>query len=195
MLDSDQREGQPRLTFGFLSLRETAAGIRCGLLVTDAAGVPKEFRATEPPVRPTPVQRILYGASLCRQIARLSGCPLIAALDHTPTWILADSPDLLWLGTAEVPIVMVKAHGEEEVQLEPSSREGPHASSEDPVTVGGGAFRPVTISFAPQMKDVEERQLRARFALAVASCSLDLLEPFERVRQALEVLDRQAAKA
>lgn len=66
---------------GFLSLIETEAkdGYLGALLVTDARGIPQEFRCTHP-VKPTTVQKSLYGDTLLPHIGiNLCGIPLIKA--------------------------------------------------------------------------------------------------------------------
>lgn len=193
MSDFDPQEHHRELILGFLALRETKAGIRYGLLITDASGVPKEFRATEPPVRPTKVQRILYGASLCREIARIAGGPIIRAVEHAPTWIFAERAELLSLGTPAVPVIWIKAYGEE-LEARPTSEEAGEMSNQHVLRVNGGAYRFVTVRFDPSMPEDEQQRLREQIENVVVSGALDPLEPFDRIQRALDVLDQQAAK-
>jgi len=68
------------------------------VLVTDAAGVPKEFRCTDA-IRPTPIQRTLYGKSLETHVyVDLCGKPLLKALATQPKVVLVKSQLLLDVG-------------------------------------------------------------------------------------------------
>ena len=188
MTNANAIDGAVDLSIGFLLMHEANGAIRCGLLVTDAAGVPKEFRATQPALRPTSVQRILYGNSLHREIARLCAMPMIEALEHTPKWVLVQSRELLCLDTEVLPVIVVAGHGEE-LEVETGHQD------DDPVLESkDGSFRPVVLTFAESVTPDHQQRLREELAGAVSSGVVDLLEPFSRVGQALEVLDRQAPR-
>jgi len=77
-------------TIGFLGYREFDDGesYRGAILVTDEWGKPLEFRCTAP-VRPTKLQRTLYGKSLLPHIlTELIGAPLISSVREKPQFIL-----------------------------------------------------------------------------------------------------------
>lgn len=77
-------------TVGFLGYREFDNGeaYRGAILVTDEWSKPLEFRCTAP-VRPTQLQRTLYGKSLLPHVlTELIGAPLISSVREKPQVIL-----------------------------------------------------------------------------------------------------------
>src|SRR5438876_10776351 len=75
---------------GFLGYREFDDGkaYRGAILITDECSKPLEFRCTAP-VRPTQLQRTLYGKSLLPHVlAELIGAPLISSVREKPQLIL-----------------------------------------------------------------------------------------------------------
>jgi len=168
---------------GFLAMSEDPDSVRCGLLVTDLVGAPKEFRATEPSLRPTRVQRIIYGASLDDEIARICGEPLVSALRYQPAVLFADRKEFLRLDRDELRVITIKAHGET-LEVEQEAIEG-----DDPLSVGQGReVRMVVPLFAEGVS--EDSKLSVRESLPRLLKFVDPIEVFERVRQALAVLDR-----
>ena len=72
---------------GYLEL-DNGASYRGAILVTDDWGKPLEFRCTAP-VKPTAVQRTLYGSTLMPHVlVALIGKPLIDALNEEPVAVL-----------------------------------------------------------------------------------------------------------
>jgi hypothetical protein len=66
-----------------------------GIMVTDAYGLPLEFRYTEP-VRATKLQRVLYGDVLEKYIhGDVIGANLVGRLEQKPDLLLVADPDLL----------------------------------------------------------------------------------------------------
>jgi hypothetical protein len=89
-MSADQKTPPSQTTIAFLSYREFDAGeaYRGAILITDEWSKPLEFRCTAP-VRPTQLQRTLYGKSLLPHIlTELIGSPLIASVRETPHLIL-----------------------------------------------------------------------------------------------------------
>jgi hypothetical protein len=87
---SEQTAPAAQMTIGFLGYREFDDGesYRGAILVTDEWGKPLEFRCTAP-VRPTKLQRTLYGKSLLPHIlTELIGAPLITSVREKPQIIL-----------------------------------------------------------------------------------------------------------
>jgi hypothetical protein len=88
---TDMETSQPtRAAIGFLGFREFDDGdtYRGAILVTDEWSKPLEFRCTAP-VRPTQLQRTLYGKSLLPHVlTELIGEPLISSVREEPQLIL-----------------------------------------------------------------------------------------------------------
>ena len=83
------------------------------VLVTDFFGVPNEFRCTHP-VKPTEIQRQLYGSTLERHIGvELCGKPLLLALQKKPSLVLVKMQFLLSVreGSAS-PVLFVRRSGD-----------------------------------------------------------------------------------
>jgi hypothetical protein len=82
--------------------------MRGGCLVTDSNTHPLEFRVSGA-IRPTNLQRILYGESLNEYIRNdLLGLPMIQALDNKPNIILVREAEFLKLRPRlDVPVIWV----------------------------------------------------------------------------------------
>lgn len=154
------------VSFGFLTTVESQAhGLFGGYLVVDALGRPLEFHCTAP-VRVSRAQQILYGPTLQGNLhGRQVGGALLAEAKATPTVVLTDSEAMLHVRPhTSLPVALVR-------RGEPGSMPGwfpigdtivsPHA--DDVVRVG---------------------ELEAR--LATLAAAVDLCEPFERIRAALD---------
>ena len=89
-METNQQPPATQITIGFLGYHKFDGGesYRGAILVTDEEGKPLEFRCTAP-VRPTQLQRTLYGTSLLPHIlTELIGGPLISSLREKPRLIL-----------------------------------------------------------------------------------------------------------
>ena len=169
---------------GFYSLLPTSdkKGLLGALLVTDDLGKPEEFRVTYP-VRPTLLQRQLYGDSLVPHVAvELCGKPLLAALAKKPQLLVVDSVSLLGLGMET---------GCEVIHIERLGEKLALGDEAAPVTLRSPSnrFQPLGIAW-PYGYDDEQKQealdLAARFFAGV-----DLIEPFARIQTAVEILSQQ----
>jgi hypothetical protein len=88
--------GAGKLSFGYvLSLPVAEDAFMGGVMVTDAQGLPLEFRYTEP-VRATKLQRILYGDVLEKYIhGDVIAGNLISRLEQKPDLFIVSEPALL----------------------------------------------------------------------------------------------------
>ena len=177
---------------GFYSLNETKSddGYLGALLITDQLGRPLEFRVTYP-VKPSAFQRPLYGDTLQPYIGtELCGKQLLRNPDHTPE-ILLVSADIL-LGVRDFvayPVVYVKRAGDSiEVDVEGLGRPG---LAKQDVHSPSGRFQPVTIRTTPAHEDDLARALTL---LEEAFSSVDLVEPFQRIAQAVDRLATEDAR-
>ena len=173
----------------FLYLNEgDSEHLRGGILVVDRRGKPLEFRCTSP-VKPTAIQRLLYGKSLLvpHVAIDLMGIPLVKSLRERPLALFVRDPQLLGLRTTvDLPVVHLRRQGE---SFELSSEDKPQGA-EKPFVIESlsGQFQPV-IATAHWKYESELDPLRAELSSFFAEA--DLLEPFERLANALKEIAHQ----
>ena len=99
---------------GYLDvLLQEPLGYVGGVLVTDEYGLPVEFRHTLP-VRPTKLQRALYGSALDRYLRTVVITQrLLGGLEHDPVLVLVSDPILVT--EAALPLAHVTDSGVEPV--------------------------------------------------------------------------------
>ena len=176
---------------GFLALLPTGNddGYLGALLVLNTMGVPVEFRATFP-VKPTLLQRTLYGESLEPYIGvELCGKPLLKSISHQLSLLIVNLAYLLPVrGGTDSPVLFLQRAGE---AIEVTSAVTPNSSSTNAkphLESKTGRFQPVTITvFDARPEDLEQ----ARPMLEQVFAESDLLEPFDRVKLAVQTLQTQ----
>ncbi len=135
---------------------EEGGAIRGGCLVTDALTRPLEFRVSGA-IRPTSLQRVLYGDTLHEYICNdLLGLPMLQALESRPGLVLVRDAEFLKMRPkVEIPVLWVRGtvDGQYVLQAFPGFEQEAEAGLE-----------------------VLPRRLRGR----------NILEPFTRIRSALE---------
>ena len=156
--------------FGFLTVVDSPAhGLFGGYLLVDAVGRPLEFHCTAP-VRVSRAQQILYGATLHGHLhGRQIGSVLLAEATVEPAVVLTDLDSMLH----------VRAHTKLPVALVTRIDAGAAAAG---FTLG-------TVSVNPHAQDVAE-ETRLRETLQPLVSAVDLAEPFERIRAAIEEAQR-----
>ena len=170
---------QDELRLGFLTAMEVPnCGYVGGLLVTNRFGRPLEFQCTSP-VRPNRTQEILYGPTLRPfLLGELIGKTLIERVDVKPHLVLTEQKDLLELRNhISIPVALINeesiaAHPQPNPLLE-TVRETPAKS----IQIGRHVLR----FHQAHQQDREAVQQ----ATEVVSNELDLSEPFDRIREAL----------
>jgi hypothetical protein len=153
-------------TFGFLTTVESAShGLFGGYLVVDASGRPLEFHCTAP-VKVTRAQQILYGPTLHGHLhGRQVGGALLAEGKATPVVVLTDSEAMLHVRPhTSLPLALVRRA---EPGLSPAG-----------FTMGAAVVSP----HADDLAQAGELEVR----LATLAAAVDLCEPFERIRSALD---------
>lgn len=173
----------------FLSIEETKNkdGYLGALLVTDLQSIPVEFRCTHP-VKPSAIQKPLYGDSLQPFIGcELCGKPLLNSLQNEPSCLFVNCEFLLGLRTdISIPTLFVKSAGEViEVKSDQQALKTPPKRNIESPT---GKFQPITAFCHPNYEDDYEK---VQSILGDILNSLDILEPFSRIKTAVEVLTRQ----
>lgn len=172
---------------GFLALEETSdkGGYIGALLVTDDLGKPEEFRVTYP-VKPTALQKQLYGSSLIPHIGvNLCGTPLFGALKKKPQLLILNDKRFLSLSErVDCSVVYLTRHGE---RLELKGQDSTDDEDEkSDLKTAAGTYQPMSVAYPTTYKS--ESKENAKSLLGRFSQSIDLLEPFERIRGALDAL-------
>lgn len=160
------------LTFGFLTTVDSPThGVFGGYLVVDTTGRPLEFHCTTP-VKVSRAQQILYGATLPGHLhGRQIGANLLAEATARPLAVLIDAETLLH----------VRPHTALPVGLVLRSDAGPSTPREDESVVRFGAS---TISLPADRHDA------VIDGLTTLAGAVDLREPFERIRAAIDEAQR-----
>ena len=178
---------EENIAFFMLDQTKDGKGVIGALLVTDDLGMPQEFRVTYP-VKPTKLQRRLYGDSLLVHIGvTLCGEPLYKALKNKPELLLVSRRGYLPISAkVDSKVTHVKRMGEalvveNEGESSPDQERSLHSKS--------GRFQPITIFYSPDSNDQEQEEINALVDKYFQG--IDLLEPFERIKSALEALAEQ----
>lgn len=172
-MSNEQQSPSSQAAIAYLSYRDFDNGeaYRGAILVTDEWSKPLEFRCTAP-VRPTQLQRTLYGKSLLPHIlTELVGAPLIASVREKPQIILiSDEAYFDVRHKTSSPVIRV-------------SKSGNGKSKGALIQSASGKFDPVEIQahskFAADLDAAGDR-LRDLFA------RWDLTEPFSRMGEGLQ---------
>lgn len=174
----DQADASADIRIGFLGFfGESADGepLRGALMVTDGGGYPLEFHAATP-VRPTRIQRTLYGDSLERYVlSELVAAPLIESVQRKPEAIVAnrlavldllDDASLIFVAAADGYVTL--SHHESKL-LDPA------------------AELPPAVVVQPSSRG-QQRLDRAASLIARARENFDPLAVFDRIEATLQVL-------
>jgi len=200
-------ESKSNTAIGFLTVVEhTEYGLFGGYLILNLAGRPVEFHCTTP-LKPNRAQKILYGPTLNDFLyGELIGrtliehgriCPFVVCTDLEP--ILAAQPYV------STPLVLVlddaMQHSTNPTQAAPAGVVNDEEFTETKVYRLDAAHRsgPQLVGFqfgrnrlaAPVAAEAERRALLERFSDWAET--FDLVEPFQRIRAAIEEA-RQAAQ-
>jgi hypothetical protein len=193
----EKAQNNPKLVIGFLSVVEHSQhGLFGGYLVLNLAGRPVEFHCTAP-VKSNRAQQILYGPTLESFLyGEQIGATLLGHAKSTPLAICTDCEPVLALGTVtDIPVALV---------LQPEDLPGT-----GPTSVATGGQTALRLDAAhPRGVRLPSFQLgRNRLALAnpsedvrrhlaerlgAAAETLDLFEPFTRIREAIEEAQQAA---
>ena len=158
--------------YGFLTAVESGPhGIFGGYLLVDALGRPLEFHCTAP-VKVTRAQQILFGATLQSHLhGQQIGATLLAEGTVAPEVVLTDCQPMLHVrGHTSLPIALVRDGAE-------------------PTDPSGGGFMAGKTLVSPHASDAS-RVDALRERLAELAAAVDLREPFERIRAAIDEAQR-----
>jgi len=166
--------------YGFLTAVESGShGVFGGYLLVDPWGRPLEFHCTAP-IKVSRAQQILFGATLPSHLhGQQIGGTLLAEGTVTPEVVLTDLEPMLHVRShTKLPVAFVR-----------------NASSGAPAapfgsTVGAGSFIIGNASVSPHATDAARGDdLRER--LEELATVVDLCEPFERIRAAIDEAQRR----
>jgi len=166
--------------YGFLTAVESGThGVFGGYLLVDALGRPLEFHCTAP-VKVSRAQQILFGSTLQSHLhGQQIGGTLLAEGTVTPEVVLTDLEPMLHVRNhTKLPVALLRG-----------------SSATMPAVVTGGtlgtsSFTIGNTSVSPHVSDAfREDDLRAR--LEELAAAVDLCEPFERIRAAIDEAQRR----
>lgn len=164
-------------TFGYLdALEDLNSGVSGGYLIVTATGRPLEFHCTAP-VLASRAQQILFGPSLRPHLlGERVGGTLVERAAIKPTLLLVTDPDFaLAAATASAPLALV-------------SRDKPAGSSAWRVVDAAGAAEIATVWTPAPANRGDDEQIVA--ALARLGETVEVAEPFERIREAIREAQR-----
>ncbi|MFQ5902127.1 MAG: hypothetical protein ACE5JO_00395 [Candidatus Binatia bacterium] len=182
-------QSTPSPLIGFLVVEKTTTGdgYVAALMVTDDRGYPLEFRATTP-IRPTLVQRTLYGGQLEHYVGvELCGKTLVRQSSRKPKILLVPKRRLLDIANhVGVSMVAVRRAGEA-LQIE----ETEIAITRGTIEAVGSALQSVVYEGRFKYKDSEKD-----IVAFLQDCAgrFDLVEAFERMRAALQLLAKEDSR-
>ena len=165
-----EQQTQAATAFGFLTAVDSPThGVFGGYLLVDAIGRPLEFHCTAP-VKVSRAQQILYGASLPGHLhGQQIGAALLAEGSVTPTVVLTDHDAMLTVRPhTSLPVALVRRRSE---AVEPPP----------------GAFAMGDVCVSPPAGEAADA-LRQR--LEHLGAAVDLTEPFDRIRAAIDEAQR-----
>lgn len=170
---------------GYLTVDAKENYFRGAALVTDTRGIPTDFRYTEP-VRPTRLERILYGGALdiyLREEVILEN--LLKAIETKP---------VLWIVDNEILIAPVQKLAKLPALVMESSQRAPldHAGQVEPTAEQGvfvfqadGISAPMRLIVSPENVS---KIAQMTGVLTTAAEEMELMEPFTRIAKALDAI-------
>ncbi|MDA1039401.1 MAG: hypothetical protein O3A37_03800 [Planctomycetota bacterium] len=167
-----EQQTQGATVFGFLTALDSPThGVFGGYLVVDAIGRPIEFHCTAP-VKVSRAQQILYGASLPGHLhGQQIGAALLAEGSVTPIVVLTDHNAMLSVRQhTPLPVALVGLRSE---------------AAEPPP----GVFAMGDVYVCPPAGSADDTDA-LRQHLDHLRVAVDLTEPFERIRAAIEEAQR-----
>jgi hypothetical protein len=162
-------DSPPASNLGFLSVVHESSGYLGGYLLTNGWGRPLEFRLTSA-VQPNRVQAALYGDTLIEYVhGELIGKTLIEKSSTTPALVVTDVPmALVTRNFVSMPVIAVLP------------------DTDQPPPFGTLTFRHARCRGSILLSEKHAAdQSRIEQQLAHIDSSVDLLEPFLRIREAM----------
>lgn len=174
-----------KVLLGYLTVDAKENYFRGAALVTDERGIPTDFRYTEP-VRPTKLERILYGGALdiyLREEVILEN--LLGAIESKPSLWLVDDEELIRpvQKLSKLPAIAVEASHrsplDQSGQYEPTGEKGVFIFQADNISA------PLRLVLSDE--NVSKITQFAQTLTSIAT-DMELLEPFTRMSKAIEAV-------
>ncbi len=169
---------------GYLTIQATtdANAFSGGLLTTDSELRPLDFRCTTA-VRPTPLQKVLYGDILRQHLfVDLLGLTLVRAADPQPDLVLFQDPALLYLQRKLEPMPALWAVVETGTGAGATDEVRPSVDTQH-LTITDLSGATIGIFVYP---GCGERIVQVKALLESVATHFSLLEPFRRMPPLLE---------
>jgi len=168
----------------FVAMKEGASYLG-GLLLTDASGIPLDFRYTEP-ITPTRLQSVLYGKALEPHLKEeVIQKTLLKELKSAPDLFILPLADMAggWNGDAKCPALALQ-----KTQEGPMPRLGEtfRVSPRELLLQTADGAAPLRVIFAQAVEPGAQEEAAQK--LLDAAYHMDPLEPLERVHAALQTL-------
>lgn len=175
-------QASPQPSIGFLTVAEHTAGLFGGYLLLNLLGRPLEFHCTTP-VKASRAQEILYGPTLAPYLCgELIGQTLVAKASHQPGVVLTDLEPVLSLRMlAAMPVALVQSSGDAPVRRLDAAHNSPRPAL--------ATFRWGGNELGIDPLFLTDRELVLQRLHGVCE-TLDLAEPFQRIREAIEEAQR-----
>lgn len=201
------RENDDDCRLGFLAAIEVPErGYIGGLLVTNRFGRPLEFQCTTP-VKPNRTQEILYGPTLIPFVlGELIGRTLLEKVGVKPHFVLTESSEVLEVRKhVGLPVAFLVSEREVEAADDSPNKAGDNDSANDEVASADTEMKSSDESGGAEVPSAKRKSTsrKLRFhkshqndrdeiegRIAALPREVDLREPFERVREALEETTR-----
>lgn len=156
-----------------------------GLLITDASGIPLDFRYTEP-ITPTKLQSVLYGKALEGHLKEeVIQKTLLKELKQSVDLFVLPGSDLPTQSPAELKCPVLSLQKSQESPL-PKVGESFRANPREVLLQVMDGANPLRVIFGTEVDMPSQESALQR--LLEAGYQMDLLEPLERVQTALRTL-------
>ncbi len=168
----------------FTVISHETHGLFGGLLLLDRNGRPREFHCTAP-VKANRAQEILYGSTLDSYLyGEAIGQSLLAKASTAPEWICVENASALAVREfSDMPVALIVPPNEPGASSEPLFRIDAAHSSTLRMFAGGRHRLAVARRFA-------EDEAKLTVSVAELPEHFDLIEPFARIRGAIEEAQR-----
>lgn len=174
---------------GYLTIDEKDNYFCGAALVTDSRGIPVDFRYTEP-VRPTRLERILYGGALdiyLREEVILEN--LIGAVEAKPAlWVTNDNSLLKAIQKiSRISTLCIEKSSHSPLDQTGSSQ--PQAEKGVFLLQADGISSPIRVTLSDESLGKSDSIFQS---LVTAAEEMELMEPFTRIGKALEAVSESA---
>lgn len=168
----------------FMAVKEGASYLG-GLLVTDASGIPLDFRYTEP-ITPTKLQTVLYGKALEPHLKEeVIQRTLLKELKQPPDLFLVPATELAASASSEMKVPVLSVQRSQEAPLARLG-ESFRVSPREVLLQAAEGSAPLRVVFGAPLEATAQDATLQR--LLEAAYHMDLAEPLERVAAALQSL-------